>query len=103
MTLLITLTAAVISTAIWYNKAPDNKMKLDILIFIYWGVSLLFLGDAIMEYIKLGADYFTPAASDMLNDSFLGFSLVVIGAAIWIIILLIDDPKGILGKKSKGR
>ena len=54
----------------------------------------MWLGDAIFEYAEIGAEYFTPAAADMLNDAFLGFSVVALGLVIWLVILLIKDPKG---------
>ena len=40
--------------------------------------------------------YFTPAAEDMLNDLFLGLSVVALGLVIWLAVLLIKDPKGIV-------
>ena len=87
MTLLITVFAAAITTAVWYKKAPDNSMMLGILCFMYWGASIMWLVDAIFEYAELGAEYFTPAPEDMLNDTFLGLSAVALGLIIWIIIL----------------
>ena len=66
------------------------SMKLGILCFMYGGASLMWLGDAIFEYMELGAEYFAPAPADTLNDSFLGFSVVALG----LIVLLVKDPKG---------
>ena len=54
----------------------------------------MWLVDAIFEYAELKADYFTPAPGDMLNDAFLGLSVVALGLTLWIIILLVKDPKG---------
>lgn len=34
----------------------------------------------------------------MLNDTFLGLSVVVLGLVIWMVILLIKDPKGVIKK-----
>ncbi len=93
MTLLITLMAAVIATAVWY-KSSDNSMNLGILCFMYWGASIMWLVDAIFEYAELGAAFFTPEAVDMLNDTYLGLCAVVLGLVIWIAVLLIKDPKG---------
>ena len=95
MTLLITVFAAVVATVKWYNR-KDDSMKLGILLFLYWGASLMWLVDAIFEYAELKAEYFTPAAEDMLNDSFLGLAVVALGLVIWIVRLLILDPKGVL-------
>ena len=95
MTLLITIFAAVTSTVLWYRHAPQDEMKLSALCYMYWGASLMWLVDAAFEYAEFGAKYFQPAASDMLNDSFLGFSAVALGLVIWIAILLFHDPKGV--------
>ena len=93
MTLLITVFAAVIATVVWYNRENDD-MKLGILCFMYWGASIMWLVDAIFEYAELKEAYFTPAPADMLNDAFLGLSVVALGLVIWLVRLLITDPKG---------
>ena len=93
MTLLITVFAAIIATVVWYTR-KDDSMKLGILCFLYWGASIMWLVDAIFEYIELGAEYFTPAFEDMCNDAFLGLSVVALGLIVWLIRLLILDPKG---------
>ena len=95
MTLLITVFAAVIATVKWYTR-KDDTMKLGILLFLYWGASLMWLVDAIFEYAELRAGYFTPAAEDMLNDAFLGLAVVALGLVIWLVRLLILDPKGVI-------
>ncbi len=99
MTLLVTVFAAVICTALWYKNAPESKMQLGVLCWMYWGASLMWLVDAVFEYRELGADFFTPAPGDLLNDLFLGLSAVTLGLVIWIIVLLIKDPKGVLKAK----
>ena len=93
MTLLITVFAAVIVTVKWYNRENDN-MQLGILMFMFWGASLMWLVDAIFEYAELGAEYFSPAPADMLNDAFLGLAVVALALVIWVVRLLITDPKG---------
>lgn len=93
MTLLITVFAAVIVTVKWYDR-KDDSMQLGMLCFLYWGASIMWLVDALFEYAELGAEYFTPALEDMLNDAFLGLSVVALGLVIWLVRLLITDPKG---------
>ena len=92
MTLLITFFAAIITTVIWYNSKVDRK--LGSLVLMYWGASLMWLVDAVVEYIEVGAEFFTPAVEDMINDAFLGVSVVALGMFIWLVILLIKDPSG---------
>lgn len=50
--------------------------------------------DAIFEYVELGAEYFNQAPQDMLNDAFLGLAVVALALVIWVVKLLISDPKG---------
>ena len=96
MTLLISVFAAVTCTAIWYKTAPKSEMLLGVLCWMYWGASLMWLVDAVAEYIQLGAEYFIPDPADMLNDLFLGLSVVALGLVIWVAALLIKDPKGVV-------
>ncbi|MBO6011051.1 MAG: hypothetical protein J6P71_04560 [Oscillospiraceae bacterium] len=96
MTLLTSVFAAIICTIIWYKNAPKSEMKVGILCWMYWGASIMWFVDAIFEYAELKAEYFTPEPADMLNDLFLGLSVVALGLIIWLIILLIKDPKGVV-------
>jgi multisubunit Na+/H+ antiporter MnhB subunit len=98
MTLLVSVFAAIISTVLWYKNAPKNEMKLGILCWLFWGASLMWLVDAIFEYAELREAYFTPEPADMLNDFFLGISVVALGLVIWVVILLVKDPKGAVKK-----
>ena len=93
MTLLLTVFAAVAVTVIWYCR-KDDSMKLGPLMFMFWGASLMWLVDAVFEYAELKAAYFTPDPADMLNDAFLGLSVVALALVIWIVVLLIKDPSG---------
>ena len=97
MTLLITVFAAVIATYKWYTR-KDDTMQLGILVFMFWGASLMWMGDAIFGYIEDGADFFAPAAAEMLNDAYLGFSVIALALVIWLVRLLITDPKGVIKK-----
>lgn len=94
MTLLITIFAAVISTAVWYKNAPDDEMKVSSLCWMFWGASVMWFVDAIFEYREIGVELFNPSFSEMLNDAYLGLSVTALALVIWIIILLIKDPKG---------
>ena len=96
MTLLLTVFAALFSTVIWYASENARAMKVGILCYIFWGASLMWFVDAIFEYMYLRAAYFSPAAADMLNDSFLGLSVIALGLLIWTVILLVKDPKHII-------
>lgn len=96
MTLLTTVFAAIICTVLWYMNAPKSKMYLGTLCLMYWGASLMWLVDAVFEYVEIRGEYFTPAPTDMLNDFYLGLSVVALGLIIWLLILLIKDPRKVL-------
>ena len=105
MTLLTTVFAAIICTAIWYKNEEARTLKVGTLCLMYWGASLMWLIDAIFEYAELGAEAFVPSPLDMLNDFYLGLSVVALGLIIWLVILFVHDPKGVvkaaLFKKNK--
>lgn len=94
MTLLITLIASISVTIIWYTNSKARKLKCGLLCYMYWGASLMWLVDAVVAYIESGAEYFVPAVSDMVNDTFLGFSVVTLGLVIWAAYVLVKDPLG---------
>jgi len=99
MTLLTTVFAAVISTVVWYANPKARELKSGILNWMFWGASLMWLGDAIFGYIEDGADYFVPSGAEMLNDLFLGLSVIALALIIWVVCLLISDPKGIVRRQ----
>lgn len=98
MTLLTTFFAAIFSTLLWYTNDKLRELKISSLCFMYWGASIMWFVDAIYEYIELRDLYFTPAPLDMLNDFFLGLSVVAFGLFIWLVQILISDPNGIIHK-----
>ena len=102
MTLLLTVFAAVAATALWYRTEPYSQMRFGLLCWLFWGASLMWLIDAVAEYLELGADYFAPAAADMLNDTFLGLSVIALALVIWLVRLLIADPRGVIRAKVTG-
>ncbi|MGI5831368.1 MAG: hypothetical protein ACOX6D_02380 [Thermoguttaceae bacterium] len=93
MCLLITIFAAVTVTVKWYNRNDEN-MKLGILCFLFWGASIMWFVDAIFEYAASPENFFSPTPGEMLNDAYLGLSVVALGLVIWLVCLLIADPKG---------
>lgn len=98
MTLLLTCIAAVISTIVWYTSEKARKLKIVTLLYLYWGAAIMWFADAIFEFAELRAEYFTPAAEDMINDSFLGLSVIVLGLIIWMVVLLVKDPDKVIKK-----
>lgn len=102
MTLLICVFAAIIATVKWYQRKDDTLMP-GVPCILFWGASLMWLGDAIFGYIEDGAAFFEPEPAEMLNDAYLGLSVVALGLILWLIILLIRDPKGAVKAALKKR
>lgn len=94
MTLLITILAAVICTLVWYTKKECRDLKIGVLCLMFWGASLMWMADAVFEFLELRAEYFSPSAGDMLNDAFLGFCIVALALTVWVGIILLLDPRG---------
>jgi len=94
MTLLITVFAAIVCTVIWYKNAPNDRMKTSTLCLMFWGASLMWLVDAVVEYLEIGEEFFTPTLEDIINDLYLGLCVVALGLVIWLVILLFKDPEG---------
>ena len=101
MTLLVSVFAAVVCTVLWYRSAPENEMRLDVLCWLFWGSSLMWFVDALFEYAELKAEYFAPAPADMLNDLFLGLSVVALAMVVWVVYLLLKDPRNVMKKVLK--
>ena len=96
MTLLITVIAAIVTTVIWYQTAGKSDMHLGTLALMYWGASIMWFVDAVFEFLELRDEFFAPAQADMINDAFLGLCVVALGLMIWLGIVLIKDPKGVV-------
>lgn len=93
MTLLLTILAAVVATVVWYTDSKRKEHKLVALCYMYWGASIMWFVDFVFEYAELKADYFTQAPADILNDSLLGLSVIILALVIWLVIFLVSDPK----------
>lgn len=96
MTLLITVIAAVSVTLIWYVSEKARKMKISLLLYMFWGASLMWLVDSVVEYLEMGAEFFMPSAPDMLNDAFLGLSEIALALTVWVIYIIVKDPMHVL-------
>lgn len=97
MWLIITALAAIVTTLIWYIKAPDDKYKLGLLSFAFWGATLMWLVDHVMAYVIEGGEFFELN----LDATMLGISVILVALLLWVIVLLISDPRGVLSKVFK--
>jgi hypothetical protein len=99
MWLILTALAAVITTAIWYAKSPDDKYKLGLLSLFFWGATLMWLVDHIIAYATEGG----PFLEVNLDATLLGVAVIVFALFVWEIVLVVSDPKGVLKKALRGK
>jgi hypothetical protein len=97
MWLILTGLAAIITTIIWYTKAPEDKYKLGLLSLTFWGATIMWLVDHIMAHATEGGEFFETDT----NATMLGISVILVALVLWVIVLLISDPKGVLKKVLK--
>lgn len=96
MTLVLTVLAAVTATVVWYASPHARRLKIGLLCWMFWGASLMWLVDAFFEYKELQAAYFTPTLRDLLNDAYLGLSVIALALTVWTVIILVKDPDGVV-------
>lgn len=94
MWLILTAFAAIASTVIWYINAPEDKYKLGLLSFIFWGATLMWVADHVVAYLMEGGEFFEIN----LDASLLAVSVILVALLVWLIVLLVSDPKGVLAK-----
>ncbi len=92
MFLILTALAAVITTVVWYANAPEDKYKVGMLSLFFWGATLMWLIDHVMAYLAEGGEFFELN----LDATMLGISVILLALIVWMLILVISDPKGAL-------
>lgn len=97
MWLIMTALAAIITTVVWYIKAPQDKYKLGLLSLIFWGATIMWLVDHVIAYLAEGGQFFEIN----LDGTLLGVSVIVLALFIWLIVLLLSDPKGVMKRALK--
>jgi hypothetical protein len=94
MWLIMTAFAAIITTTIWYIKSPGDKYKLGILSLAFWGATLIWLVDHVIASLTEGGAFFETGR----DATMLGISVIIFALLVWLVVLLISDPKGVLKK-----
>jgi peptidoglycan biosynthesis protein MviN/MurJ (putative lipid II flippase) len=94
MWLIMTALAAIITTAVWYSKAPDDRYKLGLLSLFFWGATIMWLVDHVMAYLLEGGEFFEIN----LDATLLGVAVILFALLVWEIVLLVSDPRGVLRK-----
>jgi peptidoglycan biosynthesis protein MviN/MurJ (putative lipid II flippase) len=97
MWLILTALVAIITTVIWYVKAPEDKYKLGLLSLMFWGATIMWLVDHVMAYVTGGGEFFEVN----LDATLLGVSVIILALMVWLFVLLISDPKGVIKRVLK--
>jgi peptidoglycan biosynthesis protein MviN/MurJ (putative lipid II flippase) len=92
MWLIMTSLAAIITTVVWYARSPGDKYKLGLLSLMFWGATLMWLVDHVIAYFTEGGEFFEVS----LDATLLGVSVIILALLVWLIVLLVSDPKGVL-------
>lgn len=89
--------AAIITTAIWYSKAENDKYMLKFLCLIFWGATIMVFIDRVIGFLMEGGEFLELTADAVV----LGFVMVIAALMLWEIVLLLKDPRGVLRKLRK--
>jgi hypothetical protein len=88
MWLILTSLAAIITTVIWWKRAPDSKYKLGTLSLMFWGATLMWFVDHVMAYLAGDGAFFEIN----LNATLLGISVIFLALLAWFIVVLAGKP-----------
>ncbi|MCD6330858.1 MAG: hypothetical protein J7L80_01485 [Thermoplasmata archaeon] len=93
MWLVTTTFAAAITTVIWYISDEARKTyKIGFLNLILWGSAIMIFVDHVIGYLTEGGEFIETTPNAIL----LSIILVIVAILLWELVLLIQDPKGVL-------
>lgn len=97
MWLILTTGAATAASAVWYVNAPEDKYKVGLLSLALWGATVMWSVDHVMAYLTDGGRFFEFGR----DATALGVSTIVLALLVWLLVLLISDPKGVLRRTAQ--
>ncbi len=97
MWLVLTALAAIITSIIWYVRSPGDKYKLGLLSLMFWGATIMWFVDHVMAMATEGGEFFEIN----LDAAMLGVSVIILALIVWLVALLVSDPKGIFKRALK--
>ena len=66
-----------------FLRDREKRYAYHIPCLFFLAASLMWLVDSVYEYLEKGTDIFTPAIQDLIQDGFLGLSVIALGILIW--------------------
>ncbi|MEW5937307.1 MAG: hypothetical protein AB1665_05775 [Candidatus Thermoplasmatota archaeon] len=95
---VIALTAILV-TAVWYiSDTARETYEAGLLGLILWGTATMVFVDHVMGYLAEGGEFIEITTEAMI----LSLVLLTVALLIWEIVLLIKDPKRVLGRLKTG-
>ena len=94
MWLLILAYTAVLATILWYRSAGNDIYMFKYLALIAWGATIMFFIDHVYGYLTEGGEFIETSIDALL----LGFVLQLSTLIMWLLILLVKDPKRVFRK-----
>ena len=94
MWLLILCYGAVFATILWYKNAENDQLLFKYLAMILWGASIMFFVDHVYGYLTEGGEFLDIS----LDATILGFALLLFSLLLWLLILLVKDPRRVFKK-----
>lgn len=66
-----------------FLRDKEKRYAYHIPCLFFLAASLMWLVDSFYEYLEKGTEIFTPAIQDLIQDGFLGLSVIALGILIW--------------------
>ncbi len=89
MWLILTAVAAIVTTLLWYTKAPKDKYKLGFLSLIFWGATVMWVVDHLWAYLAGNGEFLEIN----LSATLLGVVVIIVGFILWGIFLWLTARK----------
>ena len=66
-----------------FLRDKEKRYAYHIPCLFFLAASLMWLVDSVYEYLEKGTEIFTPAIQDLIQDGFLGLSVIALRILIW--------------------
>lgn len=66
-----------------FLRDKEKRYAYHIPCLFFLAASLMWLVDSVYEYLEKGTEIFTPAIQDLIQDGFLGLSVIALGIFLW--------------------
>ncbi|MCX7912906.1 MAG: hypothetical protein N2506_08135, partial [Dehalococcoidales bacterium] len=71
--------------------------RLGLLSLMFWGATIMWFVDHLMAYFAEGGEFLEVSTGATL----LGVSVIILALFVWLVVLLISDPKEVIRRTAK--